>query len=454
MRSDQAPPRHPSQRGQILVLVAFSLLVLMGLVGLAIDSGLAYGVKAKLASAVDAASIAGARALAEGVDDNARITAARSAAKDYYAANFPAVFLGAARVPLTDEMIAAVHDATGYWTITVNGSALMPVTFMRLLGFSDFPVSAMGQSIRRDLDIILVLDTSGSLASPSSTFPALKAAAINFVNKFNAGSNGDRVGVVSFASGAVVSVPIVKDGTRGFNRTQVINAINALTVSGSTASAEGLRLALNDINGVPAINRSSLRMIVFFSDGAPNNVPATFSNSGTPVTGDLYSETSSPGTSKATRIFRNDQRDTQLGTYSNITTLPTTGFAVTGLGNINLASYNNRRTLSGSPTTNTRCNVNKAARNMAENIANTARSQVVKIHSIALGAAVNTLEITFCSYTSSELGSNVMKRLSNTSDSDAFNAMQPTGLYVWAENAVDLDNAFTSIASEILRLSQ
>jgi len=82
--------------------------------------------------------------LAEGVDDNARITAARSAAKDYYAANFPAVFLGAARVPLTDEMIAAVHDATGYWTITDNGSALMPVTFMRLLGFSDFPVSAMG----------------------------------------------------------------------------------------------------------------------------------------------------------------------------------------------------------------------------------------------------------------------------------------------------------------------
>jgi Flp pilus assembly protein TadG len=446
---------HPApQRGQILVLVAIALFVLIGLVGLAIDSGLAYGVKAKLASAVDAAAIAGARALAEGVDDDARIAAARSAAKDYYAANFPADFMGAARVPLTDQMIVAVHDATGYWTVTVTGSAVMPVAFMRLLGFSDFPISAMGQSIRRDLDIILVLDTSGSLASPSGTFAALKAAAVNFVNKFNAGANGDRVGVVSFASGAVVSVPIVKDGTRGFNRAQVISAINALSVSGSTASAEGLRLALNDINGVPAINRSSLRMIVFFSDGAPNDVPATFSNGGTPVTGDLYSETSSPGTNKATRIFRNDQRDVQLGDYTTISTLPTTGFSVTGVGNINLASYNNRRTLTGSPFTNTRCNVNKAARNMTENVANTARSQVVKIHSIALGAAVNSLEITFCSYASSELGSNLMKRLSNTSDSDAYNAAQPTGLYVWAENAVDLDNAFTSIASEILRLSR
>lgn len=448
------PIKKQTQCGQILVLVAVSLFALIGLVGLAIDSGLAYGVKAKLASAVDAASIAGARALAEGVDDDARIAAARKAAKDYYAANFPAVFLGATRVPLTDQMIQAVHDATGYWTITVTGSAVMPVTFMKLLGFSDFPVTAMGQAIRRDLDIVLVLDTSGSLASPSGTFPALKAAAVNFVNKFNAGSNGDRVGVVSFASGAVVDVPIVKDGTRGFNKTQVINAINALNVSGSTASAEGLRLALNDINGVPAINRSSLRMIVFFSDGAPNDVPAIFSNGGTPVTGDLYSETSAPGTNRATRVFRNDRRDTQLGEYTNIATLPATGFAVTGVGNVSLASFNNRRTLTGTPYTNTRCNVNKAARNMTENVANTARSQVVKIHSIALGAAVNSLEITFCAYAASEVGSSLLKRLSNTSDSDAYNPAQPVGMYVWAENAADLDSAFTSIASEILRLSR
>ena len=65
-----------------MVLVAMALFVLIGLVGLAVDSGLAYGVKAKLASAVDAAAIAGARALAEGVDDEARIAAAKRAAKD------------------------------------------------------------------------------------------------------------------------------------------------------------------------------------------------------------------------------------------------------------------------------------------------------------------------------------------------------------------------------------
>lgn len=445
---------HRRERGQILVLVALSMSVLLGLVGLAIDAGLAYGVKTKLDSAVDAATIAGARALSEGSTDDIRIASAKKAAKDFFEANFPLHFLGATPVTLSDEMITAVHDATGYWTITVNGTATLPVTFIRFAGIDNLTVKATGQSIRRDLDIILVLDTSGSLSSPASTFPALKAAAVNFVNKFNSGGNGDRVGFVSFAAGALVNVPIIKDGTRGFNKTQVINAINTLSVSGSTASAEGVRLALNEINGVPVINRSSLRMIVFFSDGAPNDVPAIFVNGSTPVTGDLYSETSSPGTSKATRIFKHDSRDVQLGTYTNIATLPSTGFSVTGVGNISLASYNNKRTLTGSPVTNTRCNVNKAARNMVENVAHTARSQGIKIHAIALGAEVNALEITFCAYGMAEVGSSIMKRLANALDADTYDAAQPSGLYVWAENSADLDYAFTSIASEILRLSR
>lgn len=442
------------QQGQILILLAISMTVLIGMVGLAIDAGLAYGVKAKLESAVDAATIAGARALAEGSDDNARILAAKQAAKDYFHANFPNPFLGATPEALTDAMIEATHEASGYWKISVTGTATLPVTFLGFTGIPTLTVRASGQSIRRDLDIILVLDTSGSLASPTGTFSALKAAAVNFVTKFNAGANGDRVGLVSFAAGGVVDVPIVKDGSRGFNKTQVINAINALNVSGSTASAEGMRLALNEINGVPAVNRSSLRMIVLFSDGAPNDVPATFSNGGSPVTGDLYSETSSPGTSRATRVFRHDRRDTSLGTYSDIVTLPSSGFAVTGTGNIPLASFNNIRTLTGSPVTNTRCNVNKAARNMLENVANMARSQSIKIHTIALGAAVNSLEINFCSYAANEVGSSILKRLANAQDANTYNSAQPTGLYVWAENAGELDDAFSSIASEILRLSR
>ena len=444
-----------SQRGQIAVLVGILMIVLVGFAGLAVDSGRAFGVKAKLNGAVDAAGIAAARALAQGATDDARIAAAQDAANSYYSANFPNNYLGA---ELSAPSVSVVHNPDGYWQVDVSGSATMPVTLMSVLGFTDLSVTATGQTIRRDLDIILVLDTSGSLGPPtssSSTLPTLKSAAINyFVNMFNAGSNGDRVGLVSFASGAVVDVPIVKNGSRGFNRTQVVNAINALTVTGSTASAEGMRVAVNEINGVPVLNRSSLRMIVFFSDGAPNNVPATFANGGSSVTGDLYSETEGPASTRTTRVYRNDRRDTTLTTTSNIASLPNTGFMINGVGNIPLASYNNKRTLTGSPYTNNRCNVNKASRNMLENVANTARGQNIKIYSIGLGARVNSLEIDFCSYGSAENGSNILSRMANVSGVDTYNAAQPSGLYVWAANASDLENAFSTIASEILRLSR
>jgi len=442
------------QSGQVAILVGVLLVVLIGFVGISIDSGRAYGVKARLNSAVDAAGIAAARALAEGASDNIRIGNAKTAAINYYLANFPANYLGATPISPT---VSVVHNPDGYWQVDVAGSANMPLTFMSILGFTDIPVSATGQTIRRDLDIVLVMDTSGSLGPPTSsstTLPTLKSAAIDFVNRFNEGTNGDRVGLVSFASGGVIDVPIVKTGARGFNRTQVVNAINALSVGGSTASAEGLRLGFNEINGIPVANRSSLRMIVFFSDGAPNGVNAIFSNGGSNITGDLYSEAGGGANARATNVYRIDRRDTLLTTTSNIAKLPTSGLVLTGIGNIPLASYNNRRTLSGSPYTNTQCNVNKAARNMLENVANTARTQSIKVYSIGLGARVNSLEVNYCGYGANEYGSNILQRLANANGVDSYNPAQPSGLYIWAQNDSELSSAFTTIASEILRLSK
>lgn len=424
-------------------MAAFSLIALLAVAGLAIDSGRGYGVKAKLNSAVDAAAIAGARALASGESDEARVDNARTTARNYYQANFPADYLGASR---GDVAVDAVHSPDGYWTVSVNGAANMPVTFLRVLGMGNVSVVAASQARRRDLDMILIMDTSGSLAPPissASTFPTLKTAAINFINKFNAGPNGDRVGLVSFASGAEIDVPIVKDGSRGFDRAQITNAINALNSGGSTASAEGTRVALNELNAIPAASRSSLRVIVFFSDGAPNGVPAAFSAA---ATGDLYSETNSGG--RPERVFYNNRRNVLRGNY-NIPTLPASGFSIDGVGNVPLAG---RRSFTNWPD-NTRCNVNKAARNMVENVANTARGQGVKVYSIGLGAALNTPEITFCGYGINESGASIMKRLANTSDSDSYNAAQPQGVYAFAADATELNYAFTTIASEILRLS-
>lgn len=455
------------KRGQILIILAVSLTILIGFSGLAIDSGRAYGVRAKLSSAVDAAAIAAARALAVGASDAEREASAKQAARDFYAANFPDNYLGATRQALGAGDITAIHDPQkGEWTVSVKGAAIMPVSLLSALNITGPTVAATTSSIRRDLDLILVLDSSGSLGS---SFDALKTAAKNFVGQFNAGY--DRVGLVSFASGAVNDVAI-NTSARGFDKTNIQTKITALgNAAGSTASAEGMRLALNQINSVQTAVRSSLRVIVFFSDGAPNDVPAIFNNGVTSVTGDLYSETSGPATTRATNVYRFDLRNTLLGNYSNIVNLPKVGFELTDQLNpipnskIPLASYNNMRLLDPAlplpsppltPYINTRCNVNKAARNMVENVANTARGQNIQIFTIALGSAVNTQEITFCGYGANERGSSILKRLANSNSplSDTYNSAQPTGTYINAPTAADLEAAFNSIARKMIRLTQ
>ena len=470
------------QRGQVLIIVGLSLVVLIGAVGLAVDSGRAYGVKARLNAAVDAAAIAAARALSEGADDNARRQNAIAVGERFFRMNYPDGFLGSTPSAPT---ITAVHEASGYWRVNASATANMPTTFMRVLaGDTVVAPSAAGEAIRRDLDVVLVMDTSGSLSA--SDLSTLKQAATNsFIRRFSEGNNGDRVGLVSFSSGAVVDVPINKTAARGFNRTTVNNAINGLPRGGATASAEGLRKALGELEAVPVNVRSSLRVILFFSDGAPNIVSADFPRSGgnpNPIRANLYSETSgepndpiyssrcvSRGEGSPCRLWRDDRRyvgwnsnsDEDGYIINNISGLP-----VTGSGGVPLASYPGHpypRTLtaSGGIFTDTRCNVNRAARNMVENVANAARGQEIRIYAVGLGDALESLEPDFdgnnCGYPSGsnsrERGSVILKRLANAVDSDAHNASQPQGLYCWARRATDLDRCFSTIASEILRLT-
>ncbi|WP_236422739.1 TadE/TadG family type IV pilus assembly protein, partial [Escherichia coli] len=54
------------QRGAVAIMVAIAMLVLLGVVGLTIDAGLAYLIKARLNAALDSAALAGARAVTTG----------------------------------------------------------------------------------------------------------------------------------------------------------------------------------------------------------------------------------------------------------------------------------------------------------------------------------------------------------------------------------------------------
>jgi Flp pilus assembly protein TadG len=445
-----------SNRGAVLVIVALFVVVLLAVTGLAIDSGIGYGVKARLNAALDAAALAAAQAVSSGESDAERRAAAVDAARRYFAGNFPAGWLGATP---EDIVVNAVHEPDGYWRISVAGRATVPTALMGLLGYDLMTVNAEAEAIKRDLDLVLVIDSSGSLDpphSPPGTFSRVKEASKNFVARFSSGPGGDRLGLVAFASGAVLSVPIDKTASRGFDKVVVESAIDALTSGGSTASAEAMRIARNEIEAVPADLRSSLRVIVFFSDGAPNDVPAVFDTTVGERTGDLFSGLSGPGTNPARDLYRHDQRNSFLGAFT-ISELP-----AAGLGSLPLEGYNGRRNLAPTspPFDNTRCNVNKAARNMVENAANDARGNGIYVYTLGLGSRLNTLEITYCGYDAEEHGANILRRLANTDGrdgnppADTLDDDQPSGLYVFAEDADQLEEAFNRIASDILRLTR
>ena len=473
-------------KGQVIVFIAIALVVLLALAGLAIDIGMAYGVKAKLNAAVDTAAIAAGRVIAQGTG------AASTQAANFFDANYPRGLLGST---VSAPNTTAVHNADGSWTITVAASAVVPTNFAKVVGWRNFTVNASAETTVRTVDMMLVLDCSGSLGS---AFGPLKTAAVNFINKFQAGAGGDRIGLVAFSSGAALIVPIDKTSARGFGKTNPYNdgvvtlpamdsSISGLSQGTYTASAEAMRRALYELDLIPPGIRSSLRVIVFFSDGAPNTIAGSFQNGASTAVGDIPGYNSG---SIDTLYFTNAGDSRQSGTFNiaNINTLtvpplvspytmdyslspsigipppPPSTSADSLTETVNMLSYygNTKRafTLNGSNITKTICNVNSAARNMVENVANTARSaagaNAVTVFTIGLGVDLTQQEVPSCygSSDSTEFGQNIMQRLANVKGVDTYNPNQPSGIYAYAADATQLDAAFTKIANQILRLSK
>src|SRR5262245_11587361 len=83
---------HESRRrrkGFAVVLTALMLVWVIPMVGLVIDVGVMYSIRARLASACDAAALSAARSLATGIALADQEQAARQRAQTFFLANFP-----------------------------------------------------------------------------------------------------------------------------------------------------------------------------------------------------------------------------------------------------------------------------------------------------------------------------------------------------------------------------
>ena len=435
--------KEPADREQGQVLVAFVLTAtfLLAMIGLAIDVGMAYLVKTKLSAAVDAAALAAGKVAPQG-QESAGAEAAR-----FFSVNYPDGLLGA-RVAAPTTVVMEEDQS---WNVTVSATALLPSYFAKAVGARQFTVSASATSTLSPVDLVLVLATPERPGDQA--LEAAKAAAGRFLENFNPES--DRVGLIRFASGVEARDEFRIREKRGFDlrRMQDYLAGPETREPGYAAAGEALRVAKAQLDSLPKPRQSKQRLIVLFAAGAPNGMAARFETGAGGVVGALSSQSDG-----LYPLYDRDEVSSPLRRSAlPFNTLPETDWS----GTVSVKSFNAVRELL--PVANSfdeqRCNVDRAARNMAENVADAARGESglqgypITIHTIGRGSKLSQLEVACPSYGNNEKGENIMRRLANVNGVDTYNANQPSGMYVAAEPET-FDAAFRKVAASVLRLSR
>jgi len=224
------------ERGQVLVIVTLSVIVLTAIVGLAIDTGLLYISHGKLRRAVDAAALAATAQFREGysIDD------LEKAALEFLVLN--GINDPTATVEICDPSAPdpAICTDPPRKLVRVHATSVVDLTFLSVIGIHQTTISASAVSEAASMDVVLVIDTSESMtygADPSDPmfdpaqcnvahdchpFEEVKAAAAAFVDQLY--FPYDRVAVVTFDDSARTNLSFSS------NKGEVLSKINNLNV--------------------------------------------------------------------------------------------------------------------------------------------------------------------------------------------------------------------------------
>jgi Flp pilus assembly protein TadG len=210
--------------GNVLILSALMLMPLIALVGSAIDLGRAQLAQSRLQLACDAASLAGRRAMSNGAVD----APVRAEIQKFFQFNFPQ---GAYQTqPFTLNITSSIGGAP---IVTIAVSTTIPTTIMKLWGHNSIPVAVTCNANQdfTNTDIVLVLDTTGSMADKAvstdtdTKIVALRKAVLAFYDQMapvqaqlTAANLRLRFGIVPYSSSVNVGKAI-----RGVNTSYMLS---------------------------------------------------------------------------------------------------------------------------------------------------------------------------------------------------------------------------------------
>ena len=171
-----------ARAGNVAITFAFATLPIVGAVGAAVDFSHANSVKAAMQAALDSTALLVSKQAA--TDSSGQL---QTNALNYFKALFT-------RPEAKGVTITANYTTSGGSKVVVNGSALVPTSFLGIMGYQNITVN--GSSTVKwgssRLRVALVLDNTGSMAD-AGKITALKTATKSLLSQLQnaAGTNGD-----------------------------------------------------------------------------------------------------------------------------------------------------------------------------------------------------------------------------------------------------------------------
>ncbi|GAD89603.1 hypothetical protein VHA01S_023_00170 [Vibrio halioticoli NBRC 102217] len=458
------------QKGAISLFMVISLPFMIILAAFTIDTGRAYIAKTKLFAAVDAAGIAAARVSSLGE------AAAKNAAQRYFQVNFPSDYLDTSAFIKTWSFSV---DEWGKVTVDLTGQANMPTILAKLVGIDTWTLTAESQTTRRTVDISLVVDNSSSL---SGVFDTVKTRSKEFLSHFN--PTYDRVAVTKYGYGAQTVVAFDPD-VRQYDADAVEKAIDDMSYNNNyTNTAEGFYRGYEQFSVTGSALPANLKVIVLFTDGAPNTFSANFDIDGV----DNFASISTTGSAAkglwgasemASRISYNIWNDYQnkwvtksasnnsedIYRYVNISSDDSyASFPLLGGPRAGNQSYDENTQTSNSHKSKFQQLIRGISRDLPEKMAYAARADDIYIFTLGLGSSLtSSMDINGSNVGT---GEDMLYRMANdarmggANGYDAllypqlhFQANQTQGLYCYAEDERDLGPCFDKILDFITRLT-
>ena len=173
---------HKAERGQAVILIAFAIIGLVAMVGLVTDTGILLIEYGKLKRGVDAAAVAAAQQyrLRGNVLDQAAL---ENAAKNFLQLNQStdiledSVIVHSCESPAADRPVLCNPDPVGHPNdnrklVEVIATKNVYFGFLRVIGINSTTVTANAVGEAATIDLVLVIDTSGSMAYETSAVQA------------------------------------------------------------------------------------------------------------------------------------------------------------------------------------------------------------------------------------------------------------------------------------------